>query len=249
MANKIEGSVTSPVMPAIKETIMSLRTDIAALRDDIQAHIGATGLAVHGAVTDSTNGFMTPALLAEYNTLSGLVDTLESVVKGNELPVGSIIWWGLSAGEIPSNYRVCDGTNGTPDLRNRFIMCCSSTGEANQTGGSNTVTFDTTLPAHNHLFWNITQIQHDSANQTAWARDYSIARGYNMVSTARNSLGVCHGDAYEATDENCMTNCQVLAYNDYTDYAGDAPATVTVSTDYRARSMELILIMKVALEA
>jgi len=32
------------------------------------------------------------------------------------VPIGGIIWWGKAISLIPSNYALCDGNNGTPDM-------------------------------------------------------------------------------------------------------------------------------------
>ena len=37
-----------------------------------------------------------------------------------------IIAWFGTLNEIPENWAICDGTNGTPDLRNKFIICIKS---------------------------------------------------------------------------------------------------------------------------
>jgi hypothetical protein len=37
------------------------------------------------------------------------------------VPTGTIIAWNRTSGAIPSGWAVCDGTNGTPDLRGRFL--------------------------------------------------------------------------------------------------------------------------------
>ena len=38
------------------------------------------------------------------------------------IPIGGIIMWSGSIATIPTNYALCNGSNGTPDLRNRFII-------------------------------------------------------------------------------------------------------------------------------
>jgi len=45
-------------------------------------------------------------------------------------PRGIIKLWYGSIATIPSGWQLCNGTNGTPDLRNTFIMC----GEADDAG-------------------------------------------------------------------------------------------------------------------
>lgn len=38
------------------------------------------------------------------------------------MPIGTILPYTGSLSSIPSGWRLCDGSNGTPDLRNRFVM-------------------------------------------------------------------------------------------------------------------------------
>jgi len=38
------------------------------------------------------------------------------------LPAGGVILWSGSIASIPAGYVLCDGDNGTPDLRNDFIV-------------------------------------------------------------------------------------------------------------------------------
>lgn len=44
------------------------------------------------------------------------------VLRGNQLPVGLISMWSGNPNAIPANWAICDGTQGTPDLRGRFIV-------------------------------------------------------------------------------------------------------------------------------
>ncbi|GLR15576.1 phage baseplate protein [Portibacter lacus] len=71
-------------------------------------------------------------------------------------PKGGIIMWrGTTA---PTGWAICDGNNGTPDLRGRFIVGTGNSGiggtttyALNATGGEQTVTLTTSqLPAHTH---------------------------------------------------------------------------------------------------
>lgn len=57
-------------------------------------------------------------------------------IIGGGLPAGVIVMWSGLIANIPAGWLVCDGTNGTPDLRNRFIKGAS--GEPGGTGGSAT---------------------------------------------------------------------------------------------------------------
>ncbi|MFI3272916.1 MAG: hypothetical protein R3Y11_12600 [Pseudomonadota bacterium] len=76
----------------------------------------------------------------------------QTVVEG--VPTGVIVMWSGSTDTIPDGWALCDGTNDTPDLRDRFIMGAGSTYAVGATGGS-TTTGSTTLttsttPSHTH---------------------------------------------------------------------------------------------------
>ena len=53
------------------------------------------------------------------------------------VPKGAIIMWSGAIASIPNGWAICDGSNGTPDLRNRFVMGYDSTGAIGLTGGTN----------------------------------------------------------------------------------------------------------------
>jgi microcystin-dependent protein len=66
-------------------------------------------------------------------------------------PAGGIIIWSGSAAAIPSGWLLCDGTNSTPNLRDRFVVGAGTTYAVAATGGAATVTLATNnLPAHTH---------------------------------------------------------------------------------------------------
>jgi hypothetical protein len=46
----------------------------------------------------------------------------QSVCHGSPYPCGSIIMWHGKTEDIPVGWVVCDGINGTPDLRGRFVL-------------------------------------------------------------------------------------------------------------------------------
>ena len=70
---------------------------------------------------------------------------------GGIIPVGGIIIWSGSTGSIPSGWAICNGSNGSPDLRNRFIVATGSSYSINATGGSNSVSLSTAqMPSHDH---------------------------------------------------------------------------------------------------
>jgi hypothetical protein len=69
-------------------------------------------------------------------------------IQGN-FPSGMIIMW--SGPNIPSGWKICSGSNGTPDLRDRFIVAAGHSYNVGATGGSAFVTLSLNeIPPHSH---------------------------------------------------------------------------------------------------
>ena len=70
------------------------------------------------------------------------------------VPVGTIVLWSGTTSNIPTGWVLCNGSNGTPDLRDRFIVGAGSTYSVGATGGeaSHTLTEDE-LPSHTHKLY------------------------------------------------------------------------------------------------
>ena len=112
-------------------------------------------------------------------TLDNIYPILQNAPASSPaVPSGSIILWSGSTGSIPATWFLCDGTNGTPDLRNSFIVGAGSTYAVNATGGSAdaivvshthaaTSTSVVTDPGHTHNIQNQNQGAVDSELQSA----------------------------------------------------------------------------------
>jgi microcystin-dependent protein len=84
-----------------------------------------------------------------YDNLYGIIGTQPAT--GATIPAGLISMWSGSIGSIPSGWYLCDGSNGTPNLTDRFIIGAGSTYAVNGTGGVSSVTLTTSnMPAHTH---------------------------------------------------------------------------------------------------
>jgi hypothetical protein len=80
-------------------------------------------------------------------------------VLANGVPSGAIMLWSGSIASIPSGWLLCNGSSGTPDLRDRFIVGAGTTYAVNATGGSanatlvsHTHTASVTDPGHLHTY-------------------------------------------------------------------------------------------------
>jgi len=64
---------------------------------------------------------------------------------------GMIILWSGAANAIPSGWVLCNGSNSTPDLRDRFVVGAGSGYSVGATGGAASVTLTVNqIPAHTH---------------------------------------------------------------------------------------------------
>ena len=106
-----------------------------------------------------------------------------SLLTGIEgVPSGIIAMWSGTNASIPTGWNLCDGTNGTPDLRDRFIVGSGNTYSTGDTGGADSVTLtEAQMPSHTHsgssLGTNTTgahshTFQHSSVAGSSW--------GYNV---------------------------------------------------------------------
>jgi hypothetical protein len=78
-------------------------------------------------------------------------------IAGNGVPKGGIIMWSGGVNQIPEGWALCNGQNGTPDLRDRFIVGAGSGYAVGATGGinSNNISHTHTGPAHVHTIDHI----------------------------------------------------------------------------------------------
>jgi hypothetical protein len=144
--NIAEGCAPSGINNAIRELMAQLK--------DQQAGTDGDGFVVGGAFTCSGAAvFSSTVALGSSATAttqsSGDNSTkvaTTAYVANNAIPSGGIIIWSGSSASIPSGWLLCNGTSGTPDLRNRFIVGAGSTYAVNATGG----TADAIVPSHTH---------------------------------------------------------------------------------------------------
>ncbi len=66
------------------------------------------------------------------------------------VPPGGIIIWSGAIIAIPPGFVLCDGNNGTPDLRDRFVVGAGDTYAVDASGGSVNHDHDFTSDGHDH---------------------------------------------------------------------------------------------------
>ena len=109
----------------------------------------------------------------QLNSLLTYVEDVEGnlISSLNFFPTGGIILWSGTLGSIPTGWALCNGLNGTPDLRNRFIVGGGGTYTPGSVGGADQVTLDLahshTVAVENHV---LTTEQIPAHSHTGWRR-------------------------------------------------------------------------------
>jgi hypothetical protein len=146
------GTVSAGPYVGITETITSV-----TYRDSGLQGVIITRRA--GFTTDNTKpnitSFVTinlPSLKSDVNTAIATANAaLAAALAASSLPSGVIVNWKGTVATIPVGFALCDGTNGTPDLRDRFVAGAGGIYSPNSIGGANTVTLDISqIPSHSH---------------------------------------------------------------------------------------------------
>ena len=65
---------------------------------------------------------------------------------GDAFVTGMIMLWSGSTSSVPSGWKLCNGSSGTPDLRDKFVVGAGNSYDVNATGGSK----DAIVVSHNH---------------------------------------------------------------------------------------------------
>jgi hypothetical protein len=160
--NISEGCAPSGINNAIRELMAQLKDQQVGTDGDNFTVGGAftcTGAAVFSS-TVAVTGAMTLSSASTGVTASATDDSTKLATTAfvrDIIPTGVIVMWSGSIASIPSGWLICDGSNSTPDLRNRFIVGAGSTYSVAGTGGtadaivvSHTHTATVTDPGHLH---------------------------------------------------------------------------------------------------
>lgn len=103
-----------------------------------------------GGVTQTVTEFDSTA--QEIDDAVAAIPSLTAAIT-SVIPSGLISLWSGAADKVPAGWLLCDGTNGTPDLRGRFVVGAGGSYSPGDKGGANTVTLTTEqMPGHTHTF-------------------------------------------------------------------------------------------------
>jgi hypothetical protein len=116
--------------------------------------VAGTATGVTPASGDSSTKFATTAFVAG--------------ATGSSFPSGGIIMWNGSVASIPAGWVLCNGSSGTPDLRDRFVVGAGSSYAVGATGG----TADAIVVSHSHSASS--SVNDPGHNHTIGFQNYTI---------------------------------------------------------------------------
>ncbi len=196
-----------------------------------------TGISVSGGPI-TTNGNITvnntgvTAITAGTGIAVNQANGAVTVSSTFQIPTGIIVMWSGADNAIPSGWALCNGTNGTPDLRNRFIIASGGSFATNSTGGSfnlqnlNTQTAGahdhsgatathaltiSEMPNHNHSIPNAvgaTQAERGTTNHQA----FNQAQLVTATGFTGGGLGHSHNIFIDGTHSHAVTGSYTPPY-------------------------------------
>ena len=144
------------------------------------------------------------------NTLK-VGNIIDSSGNASAFVTGMIILWYGDTSNIPGGWVLCNGQNGTPDLRDRFVIGAGNNFNPGDTGGSNSVTLsEANLPSHRHFVVSNALGGQNRTNSNVSANNQvrkgtgagNLYESYNLASTgsdaaAGRSSAVGSGTAFD----------------------------------------------------
>ena len=138
------GSVSANTKPHThNQTLVDDGGDLSETLTDMN------GVALYSLITDNSAAVATNTADIATNTADIATNTA-AIAAIAAIPAGVILMWSGSVVSIPAGWDICDGTNGTINLSNKFVRSGTSIGT---TGGADTVTLtgaQSGTSAHDH---------------------------------------------------------------------------------------------------
>jgi hypothetical protein len=152
-------------------------------------------------------------------TLDNLYPILQSAsTSTSTFTTGMILIWSGSTGSIPSGWVLCNGSNGTPDLRDRFVIAAGSTYAVGATGGSadaivvsHTHTATVTDPGHTHTAQGHSGAQISTGGPYTYASSLNNAT-FSGINTATTGVTVTNTSTGSSGTNANLPPYYALAY-------------------------------------
>ena len=205
----------------------AVRSLMALLKDQQTGSSGdpftVAGTLVSSGTVDITGAFRLDGTAGASGQVLLSAGSGNTPTWGSGFPSGGIIMWSGTIATIPSGWYLCNGSNGTPDLRNRFIVGAfqdttgvaytTITGSDTQTGGSkdaivvsHTHTATVTDPGHNHT---VSVANQSGQNGSVSGGGSLPATGTSTLTTNTKTTGITVANS---TEGSSGTNANLVPY-------------------------------------
>ena len=135
-------------------------------------------------------------------TLDNLYPILQnSTAVGDTIPPGLIAIWSGSTGSIPSGWVICDGSNGTPNLRDSFIVGAGNNYAVGAAGGS----ADSIVVSHTHTATSVVtdpQHAHGYNDFGQFGLTHTLANGFIGIGAAGTTASASTGITVATTNQS-----------------------------------------------
>lgn len=185
------------------------RTEVEIIRD---GKIVSQDFSSGCILTDAIGNLqVTTAKLADRSVTAQKLDA-----SINFFPTGGIVMWSGSTTNVPGGWVLCDGTNGTPDLRDRFIVGAGRNYAPNAIGGVDSITLsEGQMPSHTHSMGSAGDHGHSGSTSGDGSHSHSgttSGQSANHYHTANTSPGGGHAHYLGRDSGNQNVNTQSSRY-------------------------------------
>lgn len=198
-----ENTWGATVNTALDDVVDVLNGDTASTPDLTAGSwkVGGTAITSNAADLNILSGAAAAGVTStEFGYLDGVTSAIQTQITSSLFPAGGIILWSGSTASIPSGWVLCNGSNSTPDLRDRFVVGAGSSYAVNATGGASSVTLATSqIPAHNH---SASSSSSTTINDSGHSHSISALRPSESGNTISTSTG---GTAVTASTNSATT--------------------------------------------
>ena len=175
---------------------------------------------------DATDGLVNAVPIANggtgANTVAGARANLDVAQAIYAVPAGGIIIWSGSSAAIPSGWYLCNGANGTPDLRDRFVIGAGSSYAVGNTGGSK----DAIVVSHTHTYSGTTSTGGDHQHRESIGVVNSFGTGASAF------RGNYSGSETGTTDLTASAGSHNHTYSGTTDSSGSSGTNANLPPYY-----------------
>ena len=217
--NIAEGCAPSGINNAIRELMAQLK-DQQVGTDGDNFTVGGAFTCTGAAVFSSTVALGGSATATTQSATDDSTKLATTAFVRDIIPTGVIVMWSGSIASIPSGWLICDGSNSTPDLRNRFIVGAGSTYSVAGTGGSadaitvsHTHTATVTDSGHTHGSSSGTGFMaYGGSERMAGGSDVNFTRTSTTTASATTGISVSNSSTGSSGTNANLPPYYALAY-------------------------------------